>query len=170
MQVRFLPVEAADRAAVERLSALASAIVKQHYDPLLGPEQNDYMIRRFQSTPALTEQLRQGVAYRVVLADDAPAGFLAYYPRRDEGRDKLYLSKFYLAQAYRGRGLGRRMMDYVRQQAAARGLGTVFLNVNRYNADSIAVYRRLGFRVIREEKIDIGEGFFMDDFVMEGAV
>ena len=38
------------------------------------------------------------------------------------------------------------------------------LNVNKDNS-AVKVYERLGFVRIREEKNDIGQGFFMDDFV-----
>ena len=47
--VRFCPVDAAGRETVERLSAFAGKIVREHFDPIIGPEQNRYMIARFQS-------------------------------------------------------------------------------------------------------------------------
>jgi hypothetical protein len=38
-------------------------------------------------------------------------------------------------------------------------------NVNRYN-NALAFYQKLGYEILKEEDIDIGEGFFMNDFVM----
>ena len=52
-----------DSQGLAELSALASAIVKEHYDPILGSEQNDYMIEKFQSVPAITDQLGHGYQY-----------------------------------------------------------------------------------------------------------
>lgn len=39
-----------------------------------------------------------------------------------------------------------------------------FLNVNKKNP-AAAVYRHMGFQLLREEKNDIGNGFYMDDYV-----
>ena len=32
---------------IEEMSIIASSIVKEHFDPLIGAEQNDYMINKF---------------------------------------------------------------------------------------------------------------------------
>jgi len=44
------------------------------------------------------------------------------------------------------------------------------LTVNKNNTDAIAAYKKIGFRMSDLIKIDIGNGFFMDDFVMEYIV
>lgn len=46
----------------------------------------------------------------------------------------------------------------------------LYLTVNRENAGSIAAYLAMGFRKVREQVTDIGEGYVMDDFIMEKAV
>jgi ribosomal protein S18 acetylase RimI-like enzyme len=79
----------------------------------------------------------------------------------------MYLSKLYLAKEWRGQGIGRAMVAFVAAAARREGLAAVFLNVNRDNAASISFYRHLGFHLLREEKNPIGNGFFMDDFVLE---
>ena len=61
MKLRFIPVAGDDQEAVERLSRLASQIVKEHYDPIIGPEQNDYMIEKYQSAPSLAAQIGRGL-------------------------------------------------------------------------------------------------------------
>lgn len=163
----FAPVTAAAPAAeIEALSALATAIVREHYDPIIGPEQNDYMLEKFQSPAALRAQMAAGYRYFRVDVAGRAAGFLAFYPR--EG--KMYLSKLYLTKEWRGQGIGRAMVDFVAAAARREGLAAVFLNVNRDNAASIAFYRRLGFHKSREEKNPIGNGFFMDDLVLELAL
>lgn len=159
MQISF------DRVALteaEALSELASGIVRRHFDSLIGTAQNDYMIAKFQAPEAIRGQLASGYRYYWVRADGETAGFLAFYPR--EGQ--LYLSKFYLAEEFRGKHLARVMLDFVVSAARAEGLPAVVLNVNRDNARVIAIYEHLGFIKVREEKNDIGGGFFMDDYVL----
>ena len=151
---------------IQALSVLASAIVKQHYDPLLGAEQNDYMIAMFQSESGIRKQIAERYRYYWILEDGKEAGFFAMYPECG----KMYLSKFYISRKYRGRGLGRKAFDFICCESQKERLTHIFLNVNRGNTDSIKIYKHLGFRIIREEKNDIGRGFYMDDYVMETSV
>ena len=159
----FKEVLPGDGGAIRALSALASGIVKEYYDPLLGPEQNDYMIRMFQSPEAIAEQLNHGYHYHVFHDDTGePVGFLGAYPRERE----WYISKFYLKADARGKGYGRKMLDFAVKAAEKAGFDTVALNVNRYNP-TVDIYRHFGFTVRHAEKNDIGCGYYMDDYVME---
>ena len=162
----FERVQAGETEKIEALSALATAIVREHFDPIIGKAQNDYMLAMFQTVPAIMGQLEHGYRYYfVTAADGARIGFVAFYPRGGE----LVLSKFYLVKAMRGRGYARRMLDFVLENARALGCGAVVLNVNRDNP-STRVYEALGFTRVREEKNDIGGGFFMDDYVYRYAL
>ena len=171
-KLQFIKVDGTDDLLVSELSALASAIVKEYYDPLLGPAQNDYMIEQFQSVPAIYGQIESGYRYMIVRDEGSSsgedillpqdAGFFGWYPRKDE----LYLSKFYLKADRRQHGYGRKIISYLLDEAAALGLRRISLNVNKYN-ESVEVYHKLGFSVVRSEVNDIGEGYVMDDFVME---
>ncbi len=161
--MKFIRISDRDAGAVRELSALASSIVKEHFDPIIGSAQNDYMIQKYQSVSAIQEQLDHGYRYYFVCGDHGERlGFLAFYMRGTE----LYLSKFYLLKTQRGKGLSRQMMDFVLNEAQKAGAKSVTLNVNRNN-DARYAYEKLHFRKIREEKNDIGNGFFMDDFVYE---
>ena len=153
-------LDAADDGQIAEMSTLASAIIKDYYDPLLGAAQNDYMIEMFQSERAIREQLDHGYRYYFARANGDDIGFLAFYPRGDA----LYLSKWYLRADTRGRGFARTMLDFLSEEAKKIGLHAIELNVNKYNK-TIAVYERLGFERIRDEKNDIGSGYFMDDYV-----
>lgn len=153
----------AEKADLPALSAVASAIVKEHYDPIVGPVQNRYMIEKFQSAASLAHQIDEGYRYFWVKSDGEPAGFMAFYPR--DG--KMYLSKFYLDRRFRGKGISRVMLSFVKDAARREGFSYVFLNVNRHNDETIQIYEHFGFRRIREEKNDIGNGYYMDDYVYE---
>ena len=158
----FVPVTLQDRKKVQELSDLASEIVKEHYDPLLGSEQNDYMIQMFQSVPAITKQLEHGYQYDMVcLRNGTAIGFVGYYPK---DRDEMYISKFYLHRDYRGKGISRKMLDFVIEECRKQGLCRITLNVNKYN-DAILAYEKLGFTRLRSEVNDIGHGYVMDDYV-----
>jgi ribosomal protein S18 acetylase RimI-like enzyme len=46
-------------------------------------------------------------------------------------------------------------------------LSAIILNVNRNNTEVIRIYEHLGFCKVHEEENDIGNGYFMEDFVLE---
>lgn len=148
---------------LDEISEFATQIVRKHFDPIIGKAQNDYMLERFQSPEAIEKQLESGYRYYWVDCEEGHAGFVAFYPR--DG--KMYLSKFYVSEDFRGRHIARRMLDFVRSETVKAGLGRIFLNVNRNNLDVIAIYEHFGFVKTAEEKNDIGNGFVMDDYVME---
>ena len=144
---------------LEALSALASAIVKEYYDPIVGAAQNDYMIARFQSVEGIRRQVAEGYRY-YVLCEEQPVGFLGFYPRGDE----LYLSKLYLRKEARGKGYGRAAFAFLKGEAEKVGLRKITLNVNKYNP-TIQIYEKLGMKQVRAEVNDIGGGYVMDDYV-----
>ena len=109
---------------------------------------------------AVAEQLAHGYNYYFAKREGQNAGFLAYYPR--EGA--LYLSKLYLYKDQRGKGFSRVMLEFLKQKAKELGLNRIELNVNRNNP-SVQIYEKLGFTVAWTEKNDIGNGFYMDDYV-----
>jgi ribosomal protein S18 acetylase RimI-like enzyme len=61
------------------------------------------------------------------------------------------------------------MLETIMQVLRTRGGKRLELNVNRYNK-ARQFYEKLGFTVIKEEDIDIGEGFFMNDYVMARSI
>lgn len=160
--MRFLPLSPDDSDAILRMSRLATEIVKEHFDPLIGPAQNDYMIAHYQTPQAIADQLANGYHYFFVCDDaNTPIGFLAYVlePKR------LYLSKFYLHKNHRGKGYSRAMRDFVIHAARTARLGRIELNVFKHNDATLAAYDALGFKRLRAEKNDIGNGFILDDYV-----
>ena len=149
-----------DDAAIREMSQMATDIVREHFDPLIGKEQNDFMLKMFQTEDAIKEQLAHGYRYFFVRDEDRTVGFLAFYPRDNA----LYLSKFYLYKSERGKGYARQMLNFVIANARALNLTGIELNVNKQNS-ACRSYERLGFKMLRAEKNSIGNGFYMDDYV-----
>ena len=145
---------------IKEMSAMATEIVREHFDPLIGKEQNDYMIQKFQTVDAIKRQLKNRYRYYFVKNEGQVIGFLAIYPREEV----MYLSKFYLYKDERGQGYSHQMLKFVIKKAKEIGLAAIELNVNRFN-DACRAYDHLGFIVVRAEKNDIGNGFYMDDYV-----
>lgn len=150
----------ADEAGIAEMSAMATEILKDYYDAIIGAEQNDYMLRLFQTPDAVREQLSHGYRYFFAAEDGRRLGFFAFYPKAD----CMYLSKLYLYKTERGKGYANGILRFLSEETRKAGLPSIELNVNKYNP-TVRIYERLGFRRIRDEKNDIGSGYYMDDYV-----
>lgn len=158
-------VEVRSPEEIRTVVELAREIWTEHYTPIIGRAQVDYMLARFQSEKAVAAQIREGYRYFLIRLDGAPAGYLAVVP--DSASRRLLLSKLYVRAALRGRGLGRAATAFAEQLGRDGGMNLLWLRVNRHNAASIRAYEAMGFVKTAALVSDIGEGFFMDDFQME---
>ena len=159
--LRIIPV--ANEELVLSLSAVADDIWRQHYTPIIGEAQVDYMLEKFLSPEALVEQINSGYEYFLFSYDYTFAGFAGIH----EEDNKLFLSKLYVHEDFRGKGIGSYMFQKFIEICKLRDLKTIWLTCNRNNTGSLAVYEHLGFKKVREEVADIGNGFVMDDYIME---
>ena len=150
------------KADVEKMSKLATKIMKEHYDPIVGSEVNDHMLKKYQSVEGITLEIQEGAEYFFVRDDGADIGFIAI----DAKQDYMYLSKFYLAKEFRGRGLATQMMDFVKDRTAKGGFAYIKLNVNADNCKTVATYRHFGFDVVEEIMRGVGDGYAVHDYVM----
>jgi GNAT superfamily N-acetyltransferase len=158
---KLLVIESAEQIA--RLAALANEIWTEHYAGIIGSEQTRYMLDNFQSSDAITTDIRdKGYRYTVAEIDGRWLGYSATVLHSE---DVLFLSKLYVHKASRGLGIGRVLFADAADQARRAGCISIELTVNRHNKDSVAVYKHLGCKLLREQRVDIGQGFFMDDFV-----
>ncbi|MGB5317367.1 MAG: GNAT family N-acetyltransferase [Robiginitalea sp.] len=147
---------------VARVAELAGIIWKEHYIPIIGKAQVDYMLEKFQSAPAIEKQLVEGICYVSIKTDGITQGYMAF---ERQGKT-LFLSKIYLLDSFRGLGIGKVAMSFLEEKAHALGCKQIALTVNKYNNQSINAYLRLGFEKKEGKITDIGGGFVMDDYLM----
>ena len=136
------------------------------YKDILTPGQMDYMLEQIYSPASLQNQVTNlGHQFVILYNENIPAGFASYSKKAGASPTMQRLHKIYLDPAQQGKGLGYALINFVIAAAKASRATDLELNVNRHNPAQ-AFYRKLGFTVIREEDIDIGNGYFMNDFVM----
>ena len=145
------------------ISNLAALIWKEHYIPIIGIQQVDYMLTKFQSVNAIKEQITEGASYYLIKHQGNTIGYLSFYKKKDS----LFLSKIYVLSSLRGKGIGKIAMKFIQSEAEQLGYSKISLTVNKFNTASIKAYEKMNFKKIKELVIDIGNGFIMDDFLME---
>jgi GNAT superfamily N-acetyltransferase len=84
----------------------------------------------------------------LILDGDVPVGYVVIafgYSLEWLGRD-AFVDEFYLLEDHRGRGWGRRTMDFVEDAARSLNVRALHLEVVRQNTTALEVYRKLGFK------------------------
>ena len=153
---------------IQITAQLAHQIWNQHYVPIIGQEQVDYMLEKFQRFEAIKTQIDSGYEYYLLSTDELAIGYLGLVPNNPPG--KLMISKIYINSNTRGTGYGRQLIDFTKELCKTRGFKSLWLTVNRDNSNTITWYKKRGFVITREAKQDIGNGYYMDDYFLELAI
>ncbi len=146
---------------------LASQIWEPTYGNILSPEQLDYMFEWMYSTPSLENQMNSGHVFFIAYSDQQPVGYMSI-EKENEKTNRYHLQKIYILPSQQGKGLGRFLLKqaeiYLREKCPT---GSLFLalNVNRNN-DACLFYKKSGFIIESEGDFKIGNGFFMNDYIM----
>lgn len=144
---------------------LAYTIWPSSYGKILSEAQLDYMLDTFYSIGNLQKQMDVGQVFELVVENNNFIGFVSYEFNCKQ-TELLKLHKIYLLPETQGKGFGKSMIDEVIIIAKSNNQKGIYLNVNKYNIAKF-FYEKVGFTIVKEEVIDIGNGFVMDDYVME---
>jgi len=154
-------IRKADIIDIPVIYALAHSIWPVTYQNILSASQMEYMLNLFYHPDALKEQMK---THHFIIAElEGPAGFASYSISEQPGVYKLH--KLYVKTGIQRKGLGSILVTYILQQLKIMGASALDLNVNRHNKARL-FYEKSGFHVIRNEDIDIGNGYQMNDYVM----
>lgn len=149
---------------IMKLSVLAKSIWNSYFLGIITQEQIDYMVDMYQSYHALTKAINEDhYTYFVAYEDEEMIGYCGVKP---DG-DRLFLSKLYLKEDKRGKGIASKLFQKALVMAKDNDLSAIYLTCNKYNQHSLDVYIHSGFITIDSVQTDIGKGFIMDDYIMQ---
>ncbi|MCG2611196.1 GNAT family N-acetyltransferase [Flavobacterium sp. SM15] len=155
----------ANKSQLSIVKDLAYKIWPDAYGAILSETQLDYMLENFYAISSLEQQMESGHVFLLAEESGIFLGFASYELNcKDSGKTKLH--KIYVLPQTQGKGVGKQLFEQVVQAAKKAGNSHLFLNVNRYNIAQ-EFYKHLGFEIVHEEDIDIGQGYLMEDYVME---
>lgn len=164
----MIEIKPAQISDLETIHHLAHQIWPAAYLQILGQQQLDYMLDKIYSLDSLRHQITVLKHHFILLKEDSiSVGFASYSPHEDAA--VYHLNKIYLLPGLQGRALGKQLLDYIISEIKTWGATSLQLNVNRHN-NALHFYEKQGFKIVRQEDIDIGEGYFMNDYVMELAL
>ncbi len=164
-QARTVPltIRRATAADISTIQHLSRVIWPVAYSTILTSGQIEYMLNLMYSRESLLKQMEeQQHEFILCYAGYEAVGFASF---SNVGEHTFKLHKIYILPEQQGRGIGRFMIEHIIRMIQERGAVALDLNVNRHNPARF-FYERLGFEIIRQEDIDIGKGYWMNDYVM----
>ena len=163
-------IRRAGESDLSHIHDMAEVVFRHTYKDILSPGQMEYMMDWMYSMPNLRRQVEDGHVYHLAWKDGVPCGYVSVQPegRTENGRMLFHLQKIYVMPSEQGCGLGRllfeKALSFVREEAGGRPV-SVELNVNRNN-QAVGFYRHLGMEIRRQGDFHIGNGFYMNDYIM----
>lgn len=150
---------------IHLIHEMAWVVFPHTYKEILTPEQIDYMMEWMYSEDSLHKQMEEdGHIYYLAFKEDEPAGYLSIQP---EGEHVFHLQKIYVLPSFQGMKLGKQLFEQAIK--AIKELHPapcqMRLNVNRQNK-ALAFYERMGMVKVDEGDFPIGNGYYMNDFIM----
>ena len=139
---------------------LAERIWNDHYVEIIGQDQVDYMLGRMYDLESLRHQMAGGDVFYLLYSDALPLGFSSI---RKENDGSWFMNKLYVETTEHRNGMGA---YFFKELIAINDIQTIRLQVNRQNYKAINFYFKMGFVIERVADFDIGDGYFMNDFVM----
>jgi GNAT superfamily N-acetyltransferase len=162
MSVATLRMIATQEASI--IQDLAHRTWPTTFNKILSPEQISYMLNWMYDVDILQQQISEGHQFWLI-EKEFPLGFMGIELHHPSAYS-LKIHKLYVLPEEQGNGLGRMLVQKAIDEARMNSIQSLLLNVNRFNA-SVDFYAHLGFEIIKEENIDIGSGYWMEDYVME---
>lgn len=136
------------------------------YKDILSEEQIEYMLKKYYSIETLKETIvSTSQVFLVYKKDSEILGFISYELNYNKS-EHLKIHKLYIHPNAQGLGLGKTLLNHVAQFGLENNQKEISLNVNKYNNSAILFYEKVGLRKVKDEVINIGNNFIMDDFVM----
>jgi Acetyltransferases len=148
---------------------LASKIWKETYKEILSKEQLDYMFDMMYSEESLKRQIvDEGQLFFIAEADGVPVGYISIEPREEH---VFVFQKVYTVSEMHGKGLGRFMIEKAIEylKSIYHSPFNIELFVNRENP-AVGFYKHLGFKEIATRDHHIGNGYYMNDYIMQISV
>lgn len=147
------------------IKEIAEKSWRKHYPGILSNEQIEYMLEQMYSETELKNHFENPNYHYYLLSDDENflgiMGFENHYQK-----DTTKLHRIYILEEAKGKGVGKFAINFLKNQAKESGDQRIILAVNKQNS-SYHFYTSQGFNIYEEGVFEIGNGYVMDDYLME---
>ena len=158
MQIRRAVLS--DASLIQRL---AESIWWKHYPSIIGEEQVRFMLNKMYNLENIEKQIsKEEQQYFILENDGQDLGFFSIEVLESSA---AFINKFYILQDQQRKGIGAAAFQLLLKQFPE--INCIRLQVNRQNYQAINFYFKQGFIIEKVADFDIGDGYFMNDFIMK---
>ena len=160
----MISIRKATPSDIPLIRSLAEVVFPATYTPLLPDGQVEYMMQWMYSEESLRRQMAEGHTYYIAFLDEVACGYLSV---EQQSESLFHLQKIYILPTFQGRGIGKELFAIAVTHVREAGTlpAALELNVNRENR-AVGFYQRMGMHRARTVDVEIGEGFYMNDYIM----
>ena len=139
------------------------------YGEILSKAQLDFMLDAFYNEDALKDSvLNKGHYFVLAKEGEKTLGFSSYEHHYNQ-KQQTKIHKIYILPDTQGKGIGKKLIDFIETVAKENDSNALSLNVNRFNK-ALHFYEKLGFEIVEEVNIELEHGYLMEDYVMEKPI
>ena len=153
-----------DSGELHLIEDLAKVIWPVSFKEMISGNQIKYMLEWMYNQKKLNENFRNGHKFAVCKQNNELSGFISFETKADKSTVRIH--KLYVHHLIQKKGIGKKLLDYAIQEAKNLKMSNVDLFVNRTNP-AVLFYKHLGFTIEEEIDLDIGNGYFMNDYRMK---
>jgi diamine N-acetyltransferase len=145
------------------IKEIAEKAWRPTYDHILTEQQTLYMLDLMYNSLTLENQIKGNVEFFMV---DLAHETVGYFAVETINEQIVKLHKLYLDPTQKQKGFGRKIIQFIKDWTLKNQRNNIILNVNKNNS-AVQFYQKVGFTIMEEMILDIGEGYVMDDYVMQ---
>lgn len=151
---------------IPSIQEIAKITWQPTYLHIIGQAQIDYMLNLMYSNQSLIEQFNTHHQFFIAEEDNYAIGY-ASVSKQHEAIFKL--NKLYVLPNYQKFGVGKLLLNEVITFVKKNDGKEIQLQVNRQN-NAAQFYKKNGFTILYEKDFLIGDGYYMNDYVMQLAL
>lgn len=161
----MITITEATTADIPIIQEIAHKTWPNTYGEILSKAQLDYMMKLMYSDESLSQQIKKKHQFFIASEGIHNLGFMSIeHNYLDTNTTRLH--KLYMIPESQGKGIGKLLIAKIVALANENQSDKISLNVNKFNK-AFTFYQKMGFEVIAEEDIEIGNGYLMEDYKME---
>jgi diamine N-acetyltransferase len=159
-----MAISSASQLHIKTIQFIAHKTWFATYSATHSGEQLEYMLQKYYSIEALQDDITKK-EYFIFQNNAMCKGFMAIeHGYLNERVTKIH--RLYVLPNFQGEGIGKEFIHFAEKEAKKKEVTFLQLNVNRKNKAQL-FYEKMGFKIIETVDIPIGNGYLMEDFVLQ---
>ena len=159
----MIKIQKGSTADIGHIHNMAYSIWYDVYMDIITKTQIDYMLETRYSHLSLEKQMKEGQQFFLATENGEYIGYAAIAPTLEEYTFKL--EKLYVKPTIHKRGAGKKLLEATEEYTIQQNGKTIVLQVNRQNK-AVGFYQKMSFIIEKEIDFAIGNGYFMNDYIM----